>query len=542
MAYKSPQRATQLAPWAQKCLSWAGYLGHPVILSTIATSCIVLVARAVGSLQGLELGVYDQMMRLRPALEPDERILVVGIDETDIQVRREWPIEDQTLAELLETLLAAEPRAIGLDFFRDVPIGTGQDTLLNLIQTSDRVVPVCRISSSENPGVPPPPGTPESQVGFADLVVDSGGILRRMVLFTSPPGETSSTDGHLCSDPTVQLPSLSFQLALRYLAGEGINLEITPEQEFKLQDTYLERLNPEMGGYRNVDAGGYQLLLNFRAARDAVPQVSLSEVLSGQVAPEQIRDRVILIGATTPEANDDFYTPYSGGLQDSQKMPGVIVHAHAVSQLLSAVIDDRPLLWSWSSFGEGMWIIVWGLGGALLAWYLRRPVTFTLGAALLLGSLYGGSYMLLLQGGWIPLIPPALALALAAGGVILLDRFNKSDYGQAVYKQMKSLLRLEIEIDQTIVGQHVTEITETEYFANLQQQARKLRNRSKDRPESGADNTPESIEPSVQADMAENLDDYFDGLKQAARRLKENSQDKENAHPNEQDSDPKHED
>ena len=541
MAHQPSSNAKQLAPWAQKCLGLIGRLGHPVILSTIATSCIVLGARAVGSLQGLELGTYDQMMRLRPALEPDDRILVVGIDETDIQVRREWPIEDKTLAELLQILMAAEPRAIGLDFFRDVPIGEGQASLLSLIQTSDLIFPVCRISGPDTPGVPPPPGTPDFQVGFADLVVDPGGILRRMVLLTLPPEEPSSTDLHLCSDPTVQLPSLSFQLALRYLAEEGINPEITPDQEFKLQDTVLERIGPEIGGYRNVDAGGYQLLLNFRAAEAAVPQVSLSEVLSGQVSPEQIRDRIVLIGATTPEANDDFYTPYSGGLRDSQKMPGVIVHAQAVSQIFGAVLDDRPLLWSWSSVGEGVWIIAWGLGGALFAWYARRPVTFTSGAAVLLGGLYGGCYFLLLQGGWIPLIPAALALALAAGSVVLLDRFNKSDYGQAVYKQMKSLLRLEIEIDQTSVGKQVTEITETEYFASLQQQAQQLRNRGKQQSASGSSRVPKKKVQSPKSETVADLDDYFDNLKQEARRLKETNSSQEDTPLDDKNPDP-HED
>ena len=368
--------------------------------------------------------------------------------------------------------------------------------------------------------------TPEAQVGFADQVVDPGGILRRALLFSQPPEGTVSPETHLCSHPDAQLFSLSFQMALRYLAGEAINLDLTESNEFRLQDVVLERLDAQIGGYHNADAGGYQLLLNFRAAQNAVSQVSLTEVLSGQVAAERIRDRVILIGATTPEAKDDFYTPYSGGARDSQKMPGVIVHAQSVSQILSAVLDDRPLLWTWSPLGESIWIVIWGVGGALFAWYVRRPVTFTLGAAVLLGGLYIGCYLLLLQGGWIPVVPPALSLVFAAGTVVLLDRFNKSDYGQAVYKQVKSLLRIDIEIDQTIVGKQVSEITETEYFTNLQQQARQLRQRSET---PGISNTPVSDTKSKsdsESDTTSDADDYFEGLKREARRLKGNDSDK----------------
>ncbi|HEY9888081.1 MAG TPA: CHASE2 domain-containing protein, partial [Candidatus Obscuribacterales bacterium] len=290
-------------------------------------------------------------------------------------------------------------------------------------------------------------------------------------------------------------------------------------QELRLGQTVLPRLRPDDGGYHQVDANGYQILLNYRAARAAVPQVSLTAVLSGQVGAEQLRDRIILIGATTPEAKDEFYTPYSGGLRDSQKMAGVVVHAQSVSQILSAVLDGRPLLWGWPPLGEAVWIVAWGLGGALFAGWARRPLLYAGGAVLLIGGLYGVCYLIFLNGGWIPLVPAALALVLGSGGVVLLDRFNKSNYGQAVYKQMKSLLRLEIEIDHSRVGQQVAEITDTEYFNKLQTQARELREK---RQAQSSEAPPRPASPPVEASA---MDDYVDGLKQRAHRLKHHDSD-----------------
>ena len=528
MAFSPPPNSRR-SPQLPRRLSWVSQLGQPPVLSTLAAGALILGLRAVGALQGLELGVYDQMMRLRPTPPPDDRILVVGIDEADIQSRQEWPIADSTLAELLTILVAAEPRAIGLDMFRDLPIGDGRAALLEQIQASDRIIPVCKISSPANPGVPPPTDTPETQVGFSDLVVDPGGILRRSLLIAAPPADSEVVGTHLCNDPEAQLFSLGLQLALLYLAEDGITPELTAQQELRLDQTVLPRLQPNLGGYRNVDAQGYQIMLNYRSAKTAVPQVSLTEVLSGEVDPAQIRDRVILIGATTPEAKDEFYTPFSGGLRDSQKMAGVTVHAQSVSQLLSAVLDDRPLLWSWPTWGEALWIVLWGLSGALFAWYIRRPLTYAVVAIMLLGGLYGLCYGLFLQGGWIPLVPPALALGLASGGVVLLDRFNKSDYGQAVYKQMKNLLRLEIEIDKTKVGEQVAEITDTDYFNKLQVQAKELRERRQanlNHPttdDSAADDPAADQLPTPPADAAPSPDrtpDYFDDLKQKANRLK----------------------
>lgn len=529
MAFSSSSKDSQRSSQRKRLFAWTSKIGQPPVLSTLAASALVLGLRAVGALQGLELGVYDQMMRLRPTPAPDDRILVVGIDESDIQSRQEWPIEDATMVELLSVLIEAEPRAIGLDLFRDLPIGEGQTALINQIESSDNIFPVCKISSPDNPGVPPPPDTPELQVSFSDLVVDPGGILRRSLLIAAPPTDSENVGAHICSEPEAQLFSLSLQLALYHLAAEGIDLELTAQQELRFGDVVLSRLQPNLGGYRNVDAQGYQIMLNYRSARTAVPQVSLTDILSGDVGPSQIRDRIVLIGATTPEAKDEFYTPFSGGLRDSQKMSGVAVHAQSVSQILSAVLDDRPLLWSWPTWGEALWIILWGLGGALFAWYIRRPFIYAVVAIALLGGLYGLCYLILLQGGWIPLVPAAVALGLASGGVVLLDRFNKSDYGQAVYKQMKSLLRIEIEIDHTKVGEQVAEITDTDYFSKLQVQAKELRER-REQQASGSSTSAKPTPPSgveAQGESAQPIastDDYLQSLKKKAERFKSTSE------------------
>lgn len=526
MAIPPPSKGQKSPAWVQKSLSWASRVCRPPVVSTLSTGLIVLTLRAVGALQGLELGVYDQMLRSRPLPEPDDRILVVGIDEADIQSRQEWPIQDKTLAELLEVVLAGDPHAVGLDMLRDVPIGEGQNALLSQIQSSDRIFPVCTISSLDTPGVPPPAGTPEFQVSFSDLVVDPGGILRRSLLVAAPPADSQTINTHLCNSPDAQLFSLALQLAAAYLAAEAdIEPAPTDNGEIKLGETVLSQLTSNTGSYRNVDAEGYQIMLNYRAAEDSVPSVSLSEVLSGAISSDTFRDRIVLIGTTTPEAKDEFYTPFSGGLQDNQKMPGVMVHAQSTSQILSAVLDDRPLIWSWSSLSEGVWIVVCGLGGALFAAYVRRPLPYAFGALFLVGGLYGACYLILLQGGWIPLVPPAVALILASGGVVLLDRFNKSDYGQAVYKQMKSLLRIEIAIDQTKVGQQVAEITETDYFSQLQSQAKELRERRRaensDSVTVQRHNSDDAFDPKSSSNQ--NEDDYFESLKRKALDIKATS-------------------
>uniref|UniRef100_A0ACD5GU45 CHASE2 domain-containing protein n=1 Tax=Desertifilum tharense IPPAS B-1220 TaxID=1781255 RepID=A0ACD5GU45_9CYAN len=76
-------------------------------------------------------------------------------------------------------------------------------------------------------------------------------------------------------------------------------------------------------------------------------QVTLTQVLEGQIEPEWVRDRAVLIGVTVLSIDDAFYTPYSATLRQIHRMPGVTLHAQIVSQLLDVVLEDRPLLWDW---------------------------------------------------------------------------------------------------------------------------------------------------------------------------------------------------
>jgi len=520
----------------------AAEMGRCVLLTSLAMTALLLGMGRLGVLQGMNLAAYDHLIRLRPDEGEDDRLLIVGVTEADIQIRQEWPISDQTLAQLLKKLEAQQPRAIGLDIIRDVPIEPGREALVEQLRQSDRLITICKVSASNDPGFPPPPGVAPEKVGFSDLVIDPGGILRRSLLVVVPPLPESGVPlvPHLCSQPAAPdsqpntLLSFSFQLALAYLAEEGIQPELTEADELKLGSTLLPRLQPTTGGYQNADAGGYQILLDYRSANRAAPQVSLTDVLTDRVNPDLIRDRIVLIGYTTPQAKDEFYTPYSAGATDGQKMPGVVVHAQSVSQILSAVLDSRSLLWSWSDTQEGIWIFGWALIGGVLAWYVRHPLKFAGAIAITVGIIYGTCFLLFLRGGWIPLMPGAIALVATSTGVILVDRFNRSTYGQTVYRQVKSFLKLDIEIDQEKLEKQVAEITESDYFQDLQQKAKALRSsagthsptvapteNSVASPNHLANSSP--AEPMAKSEAADELD-YFQKLRQETKRLRDQRQ------------------
>ncbi|MBG1263440.1 CHASE2 domain-containing protein [Nostoc commune] len=149
---------------------------------------------------------------------------------------------------------------------------------------------------------------------------------------------------------------------------------------------------------------------------------SLKDVLTGKVNSSLIKNRIILIGVGASSAGDIFLTPLS-------EMPGVIIHAQMVSQILSAVLDGRPLLQVLPFWSEVVWVLSWSCVGGTIARCFQTivPWGLTTGAALM--SLYGFCYYLLIQGYWIPLVPSVLALGMTGGSVVVFrfQQINSND-------------------------------------------------------------------------------------------------------------------
>lgn len=399
-----------------------------VFLTSVVVTALVMGVRQLGMLQALELHTFDQLLRLRPAEGPDPRLLVVTVTEADIATQKErgpGSVSDRALAQLLEKLEQYQPRAIGLDIYRDFPVRSDDTGLATRLQQSDRLISVCKVSDPEtnDSGVAPPAEVPPERLGFSDVVVDADTRIRRQLLqLTSPPASQCATEY-----------AFSLQLALRYLAPAGIQAQVTPEGYLQLGHVVLKRLIAPAGGYQKVDTKGYQVLLNYRPYRtlqDIAPQVALGDVLNDEIPPDSIkklRDRIVLIGVSAPSFGDYWSTPYSDGQQPAQQqIPGILVQAQMVSQILSAVLDQRPLLWVWPHWGEALWIWSWALVGGLLAWRFRPLRRLGVNGGSALGTLSVLCFGLLTQGGWVPLVPAALALVMTGTSVVVYTR-SRSD-------------------------------------------------------------------------------------------------------------------
>lgn len=381
---------------------------------------LVVLARLLGVFQEAEWKALDIFLRWRPDEPQDERILIVGVDEADLQRLETYPIPDDILADLLQTLAQYEPRVIGIDILRDFPVGEGYEVLVETLETTPNIVGIEKIFGEP---VEPPPALPVEQVGFADLPLDADGFVRRTHLGTLP-----ALDTH---DPDRFRFSFALQLAEAYLAEEDLFLEngLKDDQAIRFGDTEFSRFRPNSGGYVNADSAGVQILIAPRSGTSPFEMVSMTDVIEGRVGAEQIRDRVVLIGITALSVKD---VVNSAALDTNNPglVYGVKMHAHITSQILSSVLDDRPILRTWHDGWEYFWIIFWGGAGIVLVRIVSRPAWYALLVGLVGLGLVGLSLALLWSGGWwIPVIPTLIVFAvngLLLPGFYLYDQTLRS--------------------------------------------------------------------------------------------------------------------
>jgi len=408
---------------------------HMVVFISLAVAGVVLGARQMSLLEPLELTIFDQMMRLRADPGIDPRLLVVEVTEADIRLQKRWPIADQAIAQALEKLRRQQPNVIGLDILRDIPNQPGHDQLLAQL-SKPNVIAITYLGNTPKESVPPPSSVPSDRIGFNDVLTDGDNVVRRNLMFV--------TDG------ATTFTSLATQLTLAYLAGacpqsttqpklppncHSIQPETTASGDLQLDKTVFTWLQSNSGGYQTIDAGGYQILLNYRSAENVAHRVTLTQVLTDQVDPRWVKGKIVLVGVTAPSGKDEFATPFSAAATGNRKMAGVLLHAQMVSQLLMAVFDRQPLFWFWSESVEILWIVGWTVLSGILAWLMRRTLVLGGISVMVLALIFALGFGIFSQQGWVPLASPALG-AILAGSIVVVYRAQQS------HRQQQMVMKL----------------------------------------------------------------------------------------------------
>ena len=406
------------------------------LVSSVVVAGLVMVCRSFGWLEPLELKAYDRLMQQRPAETIDPRILVVEITEEDTN-RDRYPLSDKALVEAIDLLEQHQPAAIGLDIHRSYGTGAEYANLIERLESNSHLFPVCAYGNT-NASYNPPQGLSSEklrqEMGFSDLLLDGQGInshrnltnrlpdynpnpkVRRQLLSYYPAYAATSLK---CLTPY----SLSFQLSYEYLQKQGVEpLTVTPEEQWQFGTVTLQQMSSRFGGYQRLDGESSQIAINYRAGEPG-KKISLRQLRSGNIDPEWVRNRIILVGYTSTVAQDYFDTPYG-------VMPGVWIHAHMTSQIISAVEDGRSLIWTLPQWGDWLWVMGWSITtGLILASLTKKPIYVSILVGCLMILVLDRIFLIaLFKAGWLPYIPTILSLLIltctivASRGIIISNK------------------------------------------------------------------------------------------------------------------------
>jgi len=340
--------------------------------------------------------VYDLAIHLRhrnndhQAEDLNWPITVVGINEADIK-RYGWPLDDSLLCRALQRLDELGAKAIGLDLYRD----QAKPCLKDEVQRNPRLISIRNAID----GIAAIPGAPAQQQAFNDLVVDADRVVRRDLIHVSGQEEALR----------------SLPLRLLETASQTRDLDQQLEQIDK-----QHWLQEQSGGYKNLDAAGYQAMLPVYPP-GRYPSLDLTALLNGEVPREKINGRVVLVGNVAPSLRDLFEIPHSRFISSSQffEVSGVELHAQRLEALQRLLHSRTPEIVTLQGWQRALLLLAMMLLGVLIAERparIRRSLLLLSAAvSLLAGTVFG----LTLGGIWIGLTMPLSGLVLISGSGIL---------------------------------------------------------------------------------------------------------------------------
>ncbi len=371
----------------------------------------IVTLRLLGFWQWMEWYTYDLLFYLSPAEPRDERVVLVVWDEKDLQISSEATINDQSLGLILEEIKQQQPRWIGLDIYRDIPVTSrllskeedleAYNRLQEIFLSTPNLIGIEKI---RNPIIKPNPVLKKEQrTASSDVITDPDNVIRRSFINTSSDYSYIGT-----------------ALGYLYLAHDGWNNGIVDESSLLLfkndQKIILRNLKHFDGGYINNKVG-WDFLINWRRGSSLFTRYSVEDIKTGKVPPDAFRDKIVLIGNISSSTSDLHRIPTSKWNKKEPWNYGVEIVAQITSSIISAGEDNRPLL-RVAPWGLGYILMV--LGIVLVTFSALKFANFSFNKLYLISGLFSLilSYLLFLLsliafqtlGWWIPIIPGILGI------------------------------------------------------------------------------------------------------------------------------------
>ena len=351
--------------------------------------------------------LYDYRLNMTMPKTVDDRIVILDIDEKSLKEEGRWPWGRNRLALLMDKLFDKYGIAVlGFDVvFAEKDESSGLKVLQRLGQNQLRDVPQFQSvlsqiqpqldydslfanklknrkvvlgyyfttqSESNISGALPEPTFPagafkKRQIGFTPEI--SNGYGANLPELQKSAASAGHFNPKIDFDGRVRRVPMLMEYGGAYYESLSLAMVRTLLDQPRLLPGFAE---DNAGGYAGLEdleletAGGklkipvdsdVSSFVPYRGGQGSFPYISITDVLHDRVKPEQLKDKIVLIGTTASGLKDLRSTPVA------EVYPGVEVHANMISGILDQNLKAKP---AYMLAVEVLWLLLIGVALSFL--------------------------------------------------------------------------------------------------------------------------------------------------------------------------------
>lgn len=334
----------------------------------------------------------------------DDSLRLDGLMDDEVEtspifgkMREGWPWPRSVHAALLEKLCQAGARVVAFDLLFPGPGPGDEEFAAALRKYADRAVVAATFDGTDTarPSFSRPtatllePGKTDSQIGFANFVPDSDGVVRAALFHASPEDflRRKYTDNHASFD----------SLAARILKI------ISPEIELPYGVNIPFRFSGMPGAYTHHPL--YEIF---------IPALWEQNYQSGRF----FKDKIVVIGPDGGWSHDEHPTPFSTSLLGAGGlMSGPEIHLQALAAARLGEFLHLP-----GAFAVSGIIALAACLGGLISWLRLAPWKQMIGSCLMIVAYWFTAQWIYNENGWLlPVAAPVLVLAVTVFAGFLVE-------------------------------------------------------------------------------------------------------------------------
>lgn len=367
-----------------------------------------LLIYAIPLVHDLQNKSIDLIFEYRgPVSPPDTQVVIVALDDESLRsLNRKYPFPTQYYTHLVKNLDRAGAKLIVMDIEftepnfehpeRDLEFAQAINDAGNVI-LAGKVVYELASGRVYNPQILPPIAPlirSDAAWGIVNAIEDRDGFIRRYLLFDYV-GE-----------------KIYYSLSIKAL--EKLSEPIVPQDPF--DPVFI------VGDHRIPKAQANSMYINYRGPKGTFRTYSFASVLDDstfQLLPDEdtdifefhlewetFKDKIVMVGASAEELQDNKFTPFFNYRGQSQKIPGVEIHANALSTILQ---DD--FLSALPPFLVLLYVLLIGALTSVLTFSLRPFKSLFVSIAMVLFCIGLAFFMFTHFSLFFPMILPSMVIA-----------------------------------------------------------------------------------------------------------------------------------